>query len=190
MQVFHTSFNWCFFFFSLNLSGQQVSRTLLSILADFNSIVVSMILILLLISNCSWLLSRPLGTTPKAPTIIDITIAFMFHSFFSSLVRFKYFSRFSFSSLYTLVSWNSTIHKMISSFLFVNTRFSLLARILLSVCISECQRILCISFYRTDSGLCIYHMSAWLKFSPLHNSQWIVFLTQSCLLWNSFCTFM
>ena len=46
------------------------------------------------------------------------------------------------------------------------------------------KRILCISFTRTD--LCIHHLTAWLSFSLLHNSQWVTFLTLSCLLLRSF----
>ena len=40
------------------------------------------------------------------------------------------------------------------------------------------------SHFETDSGLYIYHLSVWSNFNLLHNSQWITFPTQSCLLWN------
>ena len=46
---------------------------------------------------------------------------------------------------------------------------------------------LCVSFPRTDSGLCIYHLIAWLNFSLLHNSQCIHFPTQLYLILYSFC---
>ena len=46
--------------------------------------------------------------------------------------------------------------------------------------------ILCISFSKKDSGLCIYHLSRWLNFGLLHNSQWITFPIQSYLLLYSF----
>ena len=46
---------------------------------------------------------------------------------------------------------------------------------------------LSVSFSRTDSGLCIYHLFVWLNFNFLHNSQWITMPTQSCLVLYSFC---
>ena len=48
------------------------------------------------------------------------------------------------------------------------------------------MRLLCISFSSTDSGLSIYRFSAWPNIN-LHNSQWITFLIQSCLLLHFFC---
>ena len=39
---------------------------------------------------------------------------------------------------------------------------------------------------RTDSGLCIYHLFVWSNFNFLHNSRWITFPTQSCLVLYSF----
>ena len=47
--------------------------------------------------------------------------------------------------------------------------------------------ILCISFPGMHSGLCIYHLVRWSKYNVLHNSHWITFPTQSCLLWYSLC---
>ena len=35
--------------------------------------------------------------------------------------------------------------------------------------------------------LCLYHLSVWSNFNFLHNSQWITFPTQSCLVLYSFC---
>ena len=62
-----------------------------------------------------------------------------------------------------------------------------LAGIRWSVCISKSQRSLCVSFSRTYSGLCIYHLFVWSNFKFLHNSQWITLPTQSCLVLYSFC---
>ena len=36
-------------------------------------------------------------------------------------------------------------------------------------------------------GLCIYHLFVRPNFNLLHNSQWITFLTQSCLIFYSLC---
>ena len=57
-----------------------------------------------------------------------------------------------------------------------------------SVYISKSWRILCVSFSRTDSGLCIYHLFIWSNLNFWHNSQWIIFPTQLCLVLYTFCT--
>ena len=46
--------------------------------------------------------------------------------------------------------------------------------------------ILFILFSRTNSGLCLYNLLVWSSFYLLHNSCWITFPTQSCLVLNSF----
>ena len=46
----------------------------------------------------------------------------------------------------------------------------------------------CVLFFRTDSWLSIHHLFARSNFTFLHNSQWIPFPTQSCLVLYSFCT--
>ena len=74
------------------------------ILADLSNIVVSMVLIRPPISNSSNSFSKHLRTIPSTPTTVDILITFIFHSFFSSLVRSKYLSLFSFSLIFPLWS--------------------------------------------------------------------------------------
>ena len=71
-----------------------------------------------------------------------------------------------------MIRWNYKILYMASSLFF---------------CISKSQKILCVSFSRTDSGLCIYYL-VWSNFNFLHNFQWITFPTQSCLFLYSFYT--
>ena len=74
MCIFNSSFNW-------NLTDSkspQVSRTYLSILADLNSAVVS---ILPMFSNFSSLFSNSSGTVPSAPLTTGITVNLMFHIF-------------------------------------------------------------------------------------------------------------
>ena len=78
-------------------------------------------------------------------------------------------------------------HSKGSLFLLTLTRFGRLAEIRWSVCISKSERSLRVSFFRTDSGLCLYHLIVWSNLNFLHNSQWITFLTQSCLVLYSFC---
>ena len=145
--------------------------TLISILAEFNCAVVWMVSILHLISSSVCLFSRSLGTIRKALVTISITVTF---SFFSCLARSMYlfvFSVFFLSMLYLLV---------------INTRCVLLVGVWQSVCVSKPQRISCISFSWRDSGLCIYHLSAWSNFNLLLNFLRITFLTQSRLVLYSF----
>ena len=72
----------------------QVSRTLLSILADLNNVVVWMVLILPSISNSCRPLSKSLGTVPSALITIGIIIALMFYTLRISLARSKFLSFF------------------------------------------------------------------------------------------------
>ena len=52
------------------------------------------------------------------------------------------------------------------------------------------DQILWVSFSRTDSDLCIYDLVVWSNSNLLHNSQGIIFPTQSCLVSYSFCARM
>ena len=56
-----------------------------------------------------------------------------------------------------------------------------------SVCVSKSQRILCVSFSRMDSGLCICYLFVWPNLNFLHNSRWIAFPTESSEVLFSFC---
>ena len=84
----------------------QISRTLLSILANFSNAVVSMIFILPLIFSS---FSKPLGTIPNALNTNVITVILKLLSFFSSLTRSKYFSIFLLSFIFTL--WSAGMKK-------------------------------------------------------------------------------
>ena len=63
----------------------QVSRTLLSILAVLNNVVVWMVFTRPPTSKSSSPFSNPLVTVPNAPLTIGIIVTCMFHSFFNSL---------------------------------------------------------------------------------------------------------
>ena len=75
----------------------QVSKTLLSILAVLNSVVIWMVSTRPLIFNSPSPFNNPLVTVPKAPITIGIIVIFMSHSFFNSLARPWYLSFLSFS---------------------------------------------------------------------------------------------
>ena len=79
----------------------QVSRTLLSILANLNNVVVWIVATCPLISISSSPYINPLVTAPNTPISIGITVIFKLHSFFSSLARSRYLSFFSPSFSFT-----------------------------------------------------------------------------------------
>ena len=83
----------------------QVSRTLLSILAVPNNVVVWMVSTHPLIFKSSSPYNNPLVKVPKAPIRISIIVTFMFHSFFYSLARSRYLSFFSFS--FNFILWSA-----------------------------------------------------------------------------------
>ena len=79
------------FHWRLSDSKSQVFRTLLSILAVFNSAVVWMVSTRPPTSKSSRTFNNPLVTVPKAPITIGTIVTFMFHSFFNSLARSRYY---------------------------------------------------------------------------------------------------
>ena len=93
---------------------------------------------------------------------------------------------FTFFQFYSVVSQDSKVDNF-GSFLLIIIRSGLLAEIWLSVCMPKSHRSLCVLFYRTGAGLCIYHLLVWSNLNFLHISQWITLPTQSCLVLYSFC---
>ena len=85
------------FHWSSSDSKSEVSRTLLSILAVPNNIVVWMVSTHPTISKSSSPFNNPLVTVPKDPIMIGITVTFIFHNSFNSLARSRYLSFFSLS---------------------------------------------------------------------------------------------
>ena len=101
-----------------------------------------------------------LVTVPSAPITIDIIVTFTFHSFSVLWQGPHNYLSFRFPSV--LPSGQPERQSPLLgrfSFLLTITSSSRLAEIRWSVCISKSQKILCVSFSRTDSGLCIYHVS-------------------------------
>ena len=95
-MVFHWSFS--------KRKSSQVSRTLLSILADLNNVVAFMVSTCSFISKSSRLFASLLGIVPSDQITIGITAIFMVHSLFNSLVRTRYISLFLLSFNFTLWS--------------------------------------------------------------------------------------
>ena len=87
-MVFHGSLrNW---------KSLQVSWTILSILANLNNAVVCMVSFHSIYKSFSPCIN-PLGTILSMSFTFDITITFIFHSFFSFLARSTYLFLFSLS---------------------------------------------------------------------------------------------
>ena len=181
MMVFHWSLS--------DSKSPQVFRTLLSILAVLNNVLVRMVSTRPLTYKSSTPFSNPLVTVPNAPITIAIIVTCIFHSFFNSLARLQYLSFFSHS--FRFILWSAGTAKstifQVHFFLLIIIRSGLLAEIRWSVCMSKFHRSLCVSFSRTGAGLCIYHLLVWSNLIFLHISQWITLPTQSCLALYSFC---
>ena len=99
-------------------------------------------------------------------------------------------SIFTFFQFYSEVCRDSKVDNFADFLLFllIIIGSGLLAEIRWSVYISKSHRSLCVSFSRTGTGLCIYHLLAWSNLNFWHISRWITLPTQSCLALNSFCT--
>ena len=160
----------------------QVSRTLLSILANLNNAVVWMVLILSLIFNSFSLFFQTFGDHSKCPNY-NWYHCLPHHPQFLVLCQGPSIRLFLCFYFHSVIHWNGKIHSTAHSFfLLINPRSSFLTEIWWSVCIIKFQRILCVAFFRMDFGLCIYHLVVWSNFNFLHNSQWNTFPTQSYLI--------
>ena len=127
----------------------QVSRTLLSIQAVLNNVVVWMVSTHPPTSKSSSPFSNPLVIVPNAPITIGIIVTFMFHSFFfNTLARSRYLSFFSHS--FSFILWSAGTAKstilQVLFFLLIIIRSGLLAEIRWSVCMSKSDRSLCVLF--------------------------------------------
>ena len=89
-----------------------------------------------------------------------------------------------------MVCRDGQVHYSVGFLLLIITTSVLLAEIMCSVCFSKSQKILRISFSRTDSGLWVYQLVVESNFNFLHNSYWITSLAQSNLVLNCFSSFL
>ena len=130
---------------SLKFESSQVSRTLLSILADLNSVVVWIVSTRHLISKTSSSYNNPSVTIRRDPIAIGISFTFIFHGVFNSLARSKYLS-FSFS--FSFILWSAGTAKFtifqVLFFLLMIIKSGLLADIRWSVCMTKSSRSLCL----------------------------------------------
>ena len=152
--------------------SSQVSRTLLSILANPNNAVVWIVSTRPFVSKSSNPCTNLLVTVLSTPITIGITVILMLHSFFSVLQQ-RLGTNLTFHILSILLwglpeeqrpqfgRFSFSFHLFIFSPFFNITRSACLAKIRWCVCILKSQRGLCIPFSRTDSGLYIYHLFIW-----------------------------
>ena len=158
-MVFHLSLN--------NSKSLQVSRTLLSILANLNNAVVWMVSTLTLISKSSNPCINSLLTVPKALITICIIVTLMFHSFFNSLERSRYISFFSLSFNFTLWSAGtakSTIQQVLLFFFFFFFFFGWFGRLAkIRHKVSQNPRGICVSHFPGQMLACAYNISSYGK---------------------------
>ena len=103
----------------------QVSRTLLSVLADLNNAATWMVSTRPLISKSSSPCTNPLVIIPRAPITIGIIITLMFHSFFQFLHKVQVLLfLFAFFRFYSVISWDSKVQNFSSSLFFFLLFFS------------------------------------------------------------------
>ena len=127
-----------------------------TILADLNNTVVLMVSIHPPICHPASSLFKLLGTVQSVQATNCISVVPMQLSVFGFLARSKYLSfLFAFLDFHSVIQKDVKIRHKASSFF---RGLSLLTRIKLSVFISKSQSILCISFIRTGSALCIPHL--------------------------------
>ena len=128
----------------------QVSRFLLSMLANLSNNAVVWIVSTRHLISIPPILINPLLTVPRVPIIISIKVTFMFHSFFFSyIVMSRYLSLFQLSFNFTL--WSAEAAK------------STILQVIFFVDCYKSQRSLCVSFSWTDAGLCKYLLFVWLN---------------------------
>ena len=100
-MVFHWSLS--------DSKSPQVSRTHLRILAVLSKAVIWIVSTRPPTSKSSMPFNNPLVIVPKAPITIGTIVTFMFHSFFNSQARSRYFSFFSHS--FSFILWSAEVAK-------------------------------------------------------------------------------
>ena len=140
--------------------------TLLSILADLNNVLVWTVWTSHYF-HVLWSLHQSFGDCTKSTNYNWYNRHFHVLQISQFSSKFQLFiPLFIFFQLYFEVRWDSKL----VSFLLIIIRSGLLAEIWWSVYITKSQRSLCVSFSRTDPGLCIYHLFVRSNFNFLHNS--------------------
>ena len=139
----------------------QVSRSL-SILDVPNNAVFWIVCTCPPASKSSSPFNNPLITVPKGLLTIGIIVTFMFHIFFNSLARPRYFSFHSHHfSFFFGQPWQQNLQFWKFPFFLILVRAGLLVEIRWSVWMSKSHSSLSLPFSRTAAGLCIYYLFLW-----------------------------
>ena len=136
----------------------QVSRTILSILAVLNNVVVWMVSTRAPTSKSSSPFSNPWVSVSNTPITV---VTCMFDFFFYFLAMTKYLSFFSHSFSFILWSAGTTKSAILQApLLFVGLLLGTVfwPRLGDPPVRQSPLRSLCVSFSRTGAGLCIYHL--------------------------------
>ena len=156
----------------------QVSRTLLSILAVLNNVVVWMVSSRPPTSKSSIPFSNPLVTVPNAPIAISIIV--MFHSFFNSLARSRYLSFFSHSFSFILWSAGSAKSTILQVLFFCWLLIGLdLWPRLADPCVCQSSIGVYVCYFLGQVLDCAYTICSYYYFNPL-------LLFHTCVCWWSF----
>ena len=169
-EIFHTSIGQLSFTRVCVTASSQVSRTLFSILTTFDNAVVWIFSTQPLTSKSSNTSTNPLGIAPNESITIGITVTYMCHGFFFSF-HYLLISVYSRPGRQNLLFGRFSVFCFFFVCLLTVTRSGRLAKIRRSVCILKSKKNVCVSFSRTDSGLCIYHLFAWSKVYFLQSSK-------------------
>ena len=155
------AFNW-------NLSDSkspQIFRNVLFILADLNNVIVWMVSNHPLISTSSSLFNNLSVIAPRSPITTGTIVTFMFQFFFQFPKVEVLILLFIFFPCYSVVIRDRNVDNYARTrflgFFFIIISSGLLTEIRWSICMLKSHRSLCVSFSRTDVGLCIYHLFAW-----------------------------
>ena len=122
-MVFHWSLS--------DSKSPQVSRTLLSILADLSNAVVWMVSFLSLVSLPQFFF-KLLESVPSAPVTTSITVTYVFHIFFCFLLLFFFTLCLYFRLLLSTVTVKSTRWQILF-FLLINIQSGLLIHLYLKI---------------------------------------------------------
>ena len=159
---------------SLSNKFPQVFRTFFNILANLKNTVVWIVSTHPFMPKSSSRCTNPLVTVPSASITIGISITFRLYIYLNPFAKSWSISLFTYLQFYAVVSRNDKVHHSLGSHFFLFLFYFLLllglVEIRWSIRISKSQKILCVSFSRTDSGLCIYHLFIWSNLNFLHYS--------------------
>ena len=152
----------------------QVSRTLLSILADLNHAVVWMVSTCSLIFMPYFPFTNPLKIVPSAPIIIGITVTLMFQIIFSYRARSTYLPLFPLFVLFSLCGLPERQRPLFGRFPFFFADYHYMWSSSRNLVIHLYFKISekCLSLILQDRlGVILILLFVWKKFNSFNNSQ-------------------